>query len=186
MDDFFQKHLQSLVNTSSDPWRFNNHPAGTNGTDATLLAPFQKATAIRDTYFAPGSHDAQLKVEIKPLDMDPSITEMVLDVDGQVIRYAHGPQVPATVQWPGPGGSNQVRLQVFGQNGAASGFVTEGPWAMHRLFDRAAVSAGGESGQMVARFTVDGKPLSFQVTTGSIRNPFRLPQMESFTCPAKS
>lgn len=186
MDDFFQKHLQSLVNTSSDPWRFNNRPADASGSDAALLAPFQKATVIRDTYFAPGSHDTQLKVEIKPLDMDPSITEMVLDVDGQVIRYAHGPQVPTTVQWPGPGGSNQVRLQVFGQNGAANGFSTEGPWALHRLFDRAAVSAGRASGQMVASFTVDGKPLSFQVTTGSIRNPFRLPQMESFTCPAKS
>jgi type VI secretion system protein ImpL len=186
MDDFFQKHLQSLVNTASDPWRFNNHPADTNGTDAALLAPFQKATVIRDTYFPPGSHDAQLKLEIKPLEMDPSITEMVLDVDGQVIRYAHGPQVPASVQWPGPGGSNQVRLQVFGQNGAAGGFSTEGPWALHRLFDRAVVSGARGSGQMVASFVVDGKPLSFQVTTGSVRNPFRLPQMESFTCPAKS
>jgi len=186
MDDFFQKHLQTLVNTSAQPWRFNNRPTDANASDAALLAPFEKAAVIRDVYFAGASHDAQLKVEIMPLDMDPSITEMVLDVDGQIIRYAHGPQVPTTVQWPGPRGSNQVRLQVFEQSGATGGFVTEGPWALHRLFDRAALSSGREPQQEVANFTVDGKPLSLRVTAGSIRNPFRLPQMESFTCPTKS
>ncbi|NRO97437.1 type VI secretion system membrane subunit TssM [Paraburkholderia sp. NMBU_R16] len=186
MDDFFQKHLQTLVNTSAQPWRFDNRPTDANPSDAAMLASFEKAAVIRDVYFAGASHDAQLKVEIMPLDMDPSITEMVLDVDGQIIRYAHGPQVPATVQWPGPRGSNQVRLQVFEQSGATGGFMTEGPWALHRLFDRASLSLGRAPEQMVASFTVDGKPLSLRVTAGSIRNPFRLPQMESFSCPAKS
>ena len=186
MDDFFQKHLATLVNTSAQPWRFNNRAPDANPSDAAMLAPFEKAAVIRDVYFAGASHDAQLKVEIMPLDMDPSITEMVLDVDGQIIRYAHGPQLPATVQWPGPRGSNQVRLQVFEQSGATGGFMTEGPWALHRLFDRASLSSGRAPEQMVASFTVDGKPLSLRVTAGSIRNPFRLPQMESFSCPAKS
>jgi type VI secretion system protein ImpL len=185
MDDFFQKNLQSIVDTTSHPWRFANRNADADPSAAAMLASFQKAAVIRDVYFGGGARTAQLKVQIQPLEMDPSITEMVLDVDGQIVRYAHGPLVQSAVDWPGPRGSNQVRLQVSGQAGASDGFATDGPWALHRLFDRAAVSAGRGSDQMIARFTVDGKPIVLQVNAGSVRNPFRLPQMESFTCPPK-
>ncbi|WP_321965735.1 type VI secretion system membrane subunit TssM [Burkholderia cepacia] len=185
MDDFFQKNLQSIVDTTSHPWRFANRNADADPSAAAMLASFEKAAVIRDAYFGGGARTAQLKVQIQPLEMDPSITEMVLDVDGQIVRYAHGPLVQSAVDWPGPRGSSQVRLQVSGQAGATDGFSTDGPWALHRLFDRAAVSAGRGSDQMIARFTVDGKPVVLQVNAGSVRNPFRLPQMESFTCPPK-
>ncbi|WP_302491497.1 type VI secretion IcmF C-terminal domain-containing protein, partial [Burkholderia pyrrocinia] len=185
MDDFFQKNLQSIVDTTSHPWRFANRNADADPSAAAMLASFEKAAVIRDVYFGSGARTAQLKVQIQPLEMDPSITEMVLDVDGQIVRYAHGPLVQSAVDWPGPRGSSQVRLQVSGQAGAADGFTTDGPWALHRLFDRAAVSAGRGSDQMMARFTVDGKPIVLQVNAGSVRNPFRLAQMESFTCPPK-
>ncbi|MGT0248067.1 type VI secretion system membrane subunit TssM [Burkholderia pyrrocinia] len=185
MDDFFQKNLQSIVDTTSHPWRFANRNADADPSAAAMLASFEKAAVIRDAYFGGGARTAQLKVQIQPLEMDPSITEMVLDVDGQIVRYAHGPLVQSAVDWPGPRGSNQVRLQVSAQAGAADGFTTGGPWALHRLFDRAAVSAGRGSDQMIARFTVDGKPIVLQVNAGSVRNPFRLAQMESFTCPPK-
>lgn len=185
MDDFFQKNLQSIVDTTSHPWRFANRNADADPSAAAMLASFEKAAVIRDAYFGGGARTAQLKVQIQPLEMDPSITEMVLDVDGQIVRYAHGPLVQSAVDWPGPRGSSQVRLQVSGQAGATDGFTTDGPWALHRLFDRAAVSAGRGSDQMIARFTVDGKPIVLQVNAGSVRNPFRLAQMESFTCPPK-
>ncbi|KAB0662056.1 type VI secretion system membrane subunit TssM [Burkholderia diffusa] len=185
MDDFFQKNLQSIVDTTSRPWRFANRNADADPAAAAMLSSFEKAAVIRDVYFGGGARTAQLKVQIQPLEMDPSLTEMVLDVDGQIVRYAHGPLVQSAVDWPGTRGSNQVRLQVSGQAGATDGFTTDGPWALHRLFDRAAVSAGRGSDQMIARFTVDGKPIVLQVNAGSVRNPFRLPQMESFTCPPK-
>ncbi|CAM8830421.1 type VI secretion system membrane subunit TssM [Burkholderia pseudomallei] len=185
MDDFFQKNLQTLVDTTAHPWRFNNRNAEADPSAAAMLGSFEKAAVIRDVYFGGGARTAQIKVEIVPLEMDPSISEMLLDVDGQIVRYAHGPQVPTAVQWPGTRGSNQVRLQVTEQSGATGGFTTEGPWALHRLFDRAGVSGGRGPEQMVARFAVDGKPIVLQVTASSVRNPFRLPQMESFTCPPK-
>ncbi|KVN29482.1 hypothetical protein WJ63_09130 [Burkholderia pyrrocinia] len=185
MDDFFQKNLQSIVDTTSHPWRFANRNADADPAAAAMLASFEKAAVIRDAYFPGGARAAQLRVQIQPLEMDPSISEMVLDVDGQIVRYAHGPLVPSAVQWPGPRGSNQVRLQTTGQAGAADGFTTDGPWALHRLFDRAGVSAGRGADQMVARFSVDGKPIALLVSTGSVRNPFRLAQMESFACPPK-
>ncbi|MFD1561010.1 type VI secretion system membrane subunit TssM [Paraburkholderia silviterrae] len=216
MDDFFQKNLQSRVDTSVQPWRFigggaSASPGSTGASDASgasgasgdsaLLASFEKAAVIRDAFFAGGARTPTIKLEIKPLDMDPDISEWTLDVDGQQVRYAHGPQAPVTVQWPGPRGMNQVRLQIVEQNGATDGFVTEGPWALMRLFDRAAsgraasgraASGRAASGsgpapeQMVAGFNVDHHALAMQVSADSVRNPLRLAQLESFSCPGKS
>lgn len=180
MDDFFQKNLQAHVDTSVRPWRFNGVGS------APFLASFENAAVIRDTFFGGGAHDPSIKVEIRPLDMDPGLSEWVLDVDGQVVRYAHGPQAPITVRWPGPGGTNQVRLQITELSGATDGFVVTGPWALLRLFDRASMAAGRASEQMVAGFSLDHKSFAMQVTADSVRNPLRLPQLEAFSCPAKS
>lgn len=186
MDSFFQKNLQPLVDTAARPWRFNSGAQGNPAVAAPVLSSFEKAAVIRDVYFPGGARTPETTVEIKPLDVDPSISEMVLDVDGQIVRYAHGPQVPTTVHWPGTRGSNQVHMQIVEQSGATGGIATEGAWALHRLFDRASISGGRAPEQMLAHFVIDGKPLTLEVTASSVRNPFRLPQLESFSCPASA
>ncbi|SOE98674.1 type VI secretion system protein ImpL [Burkholderia sp. OK233] len=188
MDDFFRKNLQGQVDTTTRPWRFNTAPGNGNaeGNAAPFLASFEKAAVIRDVFFAGGAHDPGVKVQIKPLDMDPAISEWALDVGGQSVRYAHGPQAPVTVQWPASGGSNQVRLQVIEQSGATDGWVADGPWALYRLFDHARIEQGHAPEELIASFAVDGKQFKVELTADSVHNPFRLGQMESFTCPGKS
>ncbi|SIT51118.1 putative lipoprotein [Paraburkholderia piptadeniae] len=196
MDDFFRKNLQAQVDTATRPWRFNAASASTNatatadgiaaGNAAPFLASFEKAAVIRDVFFAGGSRDPAVKVQIKPLDMDPSISEWALDAGGQSVHYAHGPQAPVTLQWPAPGGGNQARLQVIEQSGATDGWVADGPWALYRLFDHARIERGRSPEELIASFAVDGKQFKVQITADSVHNPFRLAQMESFTCPGKS
>ncbi|BCG04510.1 lipoprotein (plasmid) [Paraburkholderia sp. PGU19] len=196
MDDFFRKNLQTRVDTATRPWRFNAAPSSadatantdgiTAGNAAPFLASFEKAAVIRDVFFAGGSRDPAVKVQIKPLDMDPAISEWALDAGGQAVRYAHGPQAPITLQWPAPGGNNQARLQVVEQSGATDGWVADGPWALYRLFDHARIERGRVPEELIASFAVDGKTFKVQITADSVHNPFRLAQMESFTCPGKS
>ncbi|WP_148715784.1 type VI secretion system membrane subunit TssM [Chitinolyticbacter meiyuanensis] len=182
MDDFFQKNLASQVDTAARPWRFK----GEGGQTAGYLPAFERAAVIRDVYFAGGARTPTIRVELKPLQMDANISQIVLDIDGQIVRYAHGPQVPMQVQWPGPRGSNQVRVQVTGVGSVGGGFVTEGPWALHRLFDRATLSPGRVPEQMIATFDLGGSKVTFEVTASSVRSPFRLAQLESFSCPGRT
>ncbi|GAB3376404.1 type VI secretion system membrane subunit TssM [Azotobacter armeniacus] len=182
MDDFFQKHLASLVDTAARPWRFK----GETGGRAAYLQAFERAAVIRDVYFAGGARMPSIRIELKPVQMDAGISQILFDIDGQIVRYAHGPQMPMQVQWPGPRGSNQVRVEVSGPNGASSVSVTEGPWALHRLFDRAALAPGRVPEQMIATFNIGGSKAVFEVTAGSVRSPFRLVQLESFSCPRRS
>lgn len=183
LDDFFQKTLAPHVDTSIKPWRFRKTGDVSMGTTADALVQFERAAAVRNVFFVGGKGPA-LRVEFKPIEMDPAILQLTVDVDGQLIQYAHGPQVPKSVQWPGIKGTNQIRLQISppGPSGS-TGVLFEGPWAMHRMFDRAQIEPGGTPERFRAILAVDGRRIVFDVTTSSVVNPFRMRELQQFQCP---
>ena len=153
--------------------------------DSANLAQFQRAAVIRDTFFRSGGKAASLRLDFKPLEMDDSITQFTLDFDGQLVKYAHGPQIPAAVQWPGPKGSTQLRVQLQPPlaNGT-SGMVTDGPWALFRMFDRMQLTPTGAPERFKAIFDIDGRKATFEVTASSVVNPFRMRELAEFGCPS--
>ncbi|WP_205958595.1 type VI secretion system membrane subunit TssM [Pantoea stewartii] len=180
MDSFFRDNLASKVDTTRAAWRFTPGIDGKTlpGGEA-LLRPFQQAQSIRDAFFANGATTPSFRVTLRTVKMDNDILNMTLDVDGQILRYSHGPQAVQLVSWPGPGGTSQVRMQLGLTNGTTSTLTTSGPWALNRFFDRAQVtSVGGLTRE--ASFNVDGHNVTLSFTPGSIRNPFQLP---AFSCP---
>jgi type VI secretion system protein ImpL len=185
MDDFFQKNLAQIVDISTKPWSFRKGIDGSSaGTSGSLVA-FERAAVIREAFFRAGGRTPQFRVEIKPVEMDASITQLTLDVDGQIVRYAYGPQVPTTITWPGPRQTNQVRLQLQPQLSGSSGTLYEGPWALHRLFDKAQIRPGSSPERFLAELNVDGRRAVFEINAGSVLNPLRLPELAQFTCPGK-
>ena len=186
IDTFFQKNLMNFVDTSTRPWSFRKMDGTSMGTDSSTLLQFQRAAIIRDTFFRSGGSQVGLRLDFKPVEMDATITQFILDVDGQIVKYAHGPQIPASIQWPGPRGSSQVRVSLtpVAPNGS-SGLVNDGPWALFKLFDRQQIEAAGAPERFKATFNVDGRKTIFQVTASSVRNPFRLRELEEFSCPGK-
>jgi type VI secretion system protein ImpL len=183
-DDFFQKYLLAHVDTSTKPWVFRQQASGASmGGPGTLLA-FQRAAAIRETFFRSGGNVPGLKLDFKPAEMDTTIKQFILDVDGQVVRYAHGPQIPASIQWPGPRGSTQVRVELSPPTEAdRSGMVTSGPWALFRMIDRLQLEPSPAPERFRATFNVAGRKAVFDVTTSSVRSPFKLRDLEEFSCP---
>jgi type VI secretion system protein ImpL len=146
------------------------------------LIQFQRAQTIRDVFFRGGAAPS-MKLELKPVSMDTSITQLIIDIDGQTLKYAHGPQLPVAVQWPGPKGTSQVRLQVIPPTAGASSQTFEGPWALFRLLDRAQIQPTPQPEKMMATFNLDGRRAQFEVISGSVQNPLRLPELEQFRCP---
>jgi type VI secretion system protein ImpL len=183
MDTFFQQQLSRFVDTSTRPWSFRQVEGATMGTDAGSLIQFQRAAAIRDTFFRAGGTLPALRLDFKPLEMDATITQFTMDVDGQLVRYSHGPQIPSTVQWPGPRGSSLVRVSVAPATAGDNAVVAEGPWALFRLFDRMSTAPAGSAERINVTFNVGGRKATFQVVSSSVQNPFRLPELSSFSCP---
>jgi len=57
-----------------------------------------------------------------------------------------------------------------------------GPWALYRLLNAGGISQSGD--KLSVRFVVGGREVSYQVKVGSLANPFALPALRSFSCPA--
>lgn len=182
MDDFYQQHLSTRVDMSGPRWTFRPGAGGVRPGHPHVLEAFQNAETIRNVFFAAGGSRPSLRFEVTPLDLDPSISQFTLDVDGQLLRYAHGPQIPAAMSWPVQGGSHRVRLELMPASASGS-LQTQGPWALQRLFDAAELTPGDAPESFTASFRLGARRLVLKVTADSAFNPFRLPQMAAFTCP---
>lgn len=185
MEQFFNNELAALVDRSGQRLRFKPGMDGRQGNATRYLRAFEQAAVIRDVFFAAGQAQPSFQVAVRVVDMDARIRQLNLDVDGQSIHYAHGPQVATTVQWPGERGSHQVMLSVMPQEGR-SGISAQGPWALHRLLDQAqSVRQGRSPETMIATFDLGGRTVSLEWRAYSARSPFALPELKAFRCPEK-
>ena len=103
----------------------------------------------------------------------------------RLVKYAHGPQVPMTVNFPGPKGSMQVRVAISPQTPSGnSGFVLEGPWALFRLFQSVRLeNTAGQAERFRATIAVEDRKTVFEVTAKSVQNPLGLKELAQFHCP---
>lgn len=184
LDQFFQQNLRHLVDVSGSRLRFKPGIDGSKGDVANYLGSFERGNVIRDVYFSAGRPDPSFRVSIRPLDMDPEITQFIMDVDGQSVIYSHGPQVGTTVEWPGKRGSNQVSISLMPQTGV-SGLSSSGPWALNRMLDKASIRQGKSPEVTIATFSIGGRSVTLELTAYSAKSPFRLAEMRGFSCPGK-
>jgi len=175
-DQVFGLLLASRVDSSSETWR-----SLTPGVpDAEDLERFRAAARIRDVFFRGGGAAPALQLTFRPIDLDQDIDRFQLEIDGQTVRYAHGPPVPSVVKWPGPHGS--ARIEVVPAT-AGTRVEYNGPWALFRLLDHAAVQGAGSPARFDVVFDVGGRRATFEVESDSGANPFRLRELERFDCP---
>ncbi|WP_341668502.1 type VI secretion system membrane subunit TssM [Alcaligenes sp. SDU_A2] len=182
MDAFFQEHLMHRVDMSGARWRFKPGIDGQAAADFRYLDAFQRAAVIRDVFFPAGSAQPRIDLAVTPVQMDAGLSQVLLDVDGQVLRYAHGPQVASGVQWPGPRGGRQVSLEAQPQS-EGSGMRATGAWALLRLLDQAQSVAGASAGAQRLSFSLGGRHFVVDVVANSSKSPWRLAELRGFSCP---
>ncbi len=55
---------------------------------------------------------------------------------------------------------------------------------LHRLLDGAQIVPGGSPERFRVVLDIGGRKATFEVTAGSVKNPFALQEMRTFSCPA--
>jgi type VI secretion system protein ImpL len=187
MDRYFQTNLASVTDTSSRPWKLYPGAQGGLGGGQASLSAFEKASVIRDVFFRSAAGVPQIALTITPMVMDGSITSLTMDIDGKTIRYQHGPQLAYAVNWPGTRGGQEVRISLeppLPQGQGDNSIVRSGAWALYRLFDAAQIIPGESPERFKAVFTIGGRKATFEVVASSVKNPLRLSELKTFTCPA--
>jgi type VI secretion system protein ImpL len=177
-DEFFKTRLAPLVDIGTNPWSFKATSQGRRPVVNTqALQQFQNAQRIRDVFFRGGGKLPSFKVDVRVVEMDPALREIVFDLGGQPVRFVNGNTVPVSLQWPTP---PQIRLLT---NPPGTPMVFEGPWALFRLFDRFEVQPGAQPERFTVAMNLDGRRARLEVNANSVFNPFRLREIQNFRCP---
>ena len=183
IDDFFQKNLANLVDSSTPVWQWRAGAAPL-GISRDVLAQFQRAAQIRDAFFRNGGRDVSIRFGIKPLSLDSSLTQVTLDVDGQQLMITRDAMQSAQFQWPS--GKNTGRAQVDftpqlgGQNAS---FDASGPWALLHLVDAGQLEPTAQADRFRLTFDSAGRKAVVELDANSVVNPFQRAALEQFSCP---
>lgn len=173
LDAFFSSNLASFVDKSGSAWRLKATGEGSPPVSAATLRQFQNAEAIRIAFLGGGSSPA-VTADVSVVAGDGEVT---LEYDGAANKMRAGGN-GARVAWPARPGA---RLLVGGQQVAAA----DGPWALFRLMDKGTQEAGSGGDKLRVAFSAsNGGKTVLEVRAGSSAfNPFRLREIESFSCP---
>ncbi|MBS0528866.1 MAG: type VI secretion system membrane subunit TssM [Proteobacteria bacterium] len=192
LDKFFTQHLAPYANTSRPEWVWRpESPVGRTLSQETLRQ-FQKAAYIRDAFFQSGGNVPMVTLSIKPPIGNAGVT-IKTDIGGTVITSPSvqapslfGGTHPAptatatTVQWPGP--SPRTAISVTTGNEAPSVLERSGQWSLFRMLEAGSLQSRAETSS--STFIVAGNELNYQISTGSIQNPFNFVPLREFRCPS--
>ena len=178
IDDFFQRKLAALVDIGVTPWAYRPLPDGTKPPGGASLADFQRAAKIREAFFRGGGKTPGFRVDLRLLDMDTATKELVLDVDGQLMKFTAGNTAAQTFTWPSARVASQIKLTM---GGAPQLF--EGPWALFRMIGQNEVQASPQPERFTVLLNADGRKAKLEVISASALNPLRLREMQAFRCP---
>jgi type VI secretion system protein ImpL len=182
LDEFYQRRLAPLVDTSTPVWTFKPLTDGSKPVSSAALADFQRAQRIREVFFRAGGKTPAIRIEMRLTELEPTLKELTLDVDGQLQKLSTGgPSV--SVAWPSTRLASVIRLSTaLGDKGPL--VMTEGPWALFRLFERFQIEPGGVPEKFSVIMNLDGKRARLEVISASVFNPFQLREIRQFKCPA--
>ena len=178
LDDFFQRKLAAIVDIGVTPWAYRPLPDGTKPPGGAALADFQRAAKIREAFFRGGGKVPGFKVDLRVLEMDPATKELVLDVDGQSMKFAAGNTAAQTFAWPSARVASQIKLSLGG-----TPQLFEGPWALFRMIGQNEVQASPHPERFTVLVNVEGRKAKLEVISASALNPLRLREMQAFRCP---
>lgn len=182
IDGFFNENLRKYVDTRARPWAWKRVNDTDLGISQAVLQQFQYAAEIRDAFFADGANVA-VRFQITPEAIDPKAKQLVLEIDGQEVNFAHNmAPKPSAITWPGAVGSSRIVLQPV-VNNTSNAITREGPWAWFRLLSAAEVRRTNVSDRNRVIFNVGGRIAIFRLQSGSVLNPFSLAALGKFSCP---
>ena len=184
LDKFYNQFLADIVDTSSGQWQLKPGVAGNINISSASLKQIQRARKIQGAFFAGGGASPSISFNLRPVRMDPVTTNFMLNLNGQIANYSHGPIFNQSFTWPGAGSLNQVQIQFNPQPASGrSGKTLVGPWSFFRLLDEAGKNPSSTPEKFQTRLELDDRWVEYEISANSAFNPFNLPELGRFRCP---
>jgi type VI secretion system protein ImpL len=183
VDAYFKAYLTDFVDTSSKPWRARTTAATQVQLNLESVRQFERAAAIRDTYFRAGGMLPAVSFDLKPLGTDPPVNQLTLVLGGKSIVYNNEAPRATRMQWPGADQNGDVRIEMAPPKAGESPLQEQGPWAWFKVLDRATVTPSERAERFQVEFKVGSRAAVYELTATSAYNPFRFAELDQFRCP---
>jgi type VI secretion system protein ImpL len=135
---FVQSELKDDLERAGERHQFKHKAGGAAAFEPELLEYLDRARDVSSALFPPGSADpsVSLSASIRPA---PNVSQVWLEVDGQLIEYRNGPEETHALKWPNPARTGRSAVRVRTPNGGEQEVHVEGEWSFLRLLAAAAV-----------------------------------------------
>src|SRR5262249_19643181 len=174
--------LTQITDISGQKWAWKPDERITQDLSLDTLRQFQLASDIRSAFFPDGGPTPNVQLTIAPNTISKEADMALLELNQEVLQTSIAGNAPASLTWPGHGGSGTANISLYPEiPGRESRIGKEGPWALMRLIDAGSVTRKGED--LIARFVVGGRDVSYKIRVGSSYNPLFLPALGDFKCP---
>jgi type VI secretion system protein ImpL len=181
LDRFYADNLKLFL---------EDHPEHIAGTQRASLVrkdvvrSLEKAEEIRRAFFTrSGSLDVEFSLE--PLHLSSNKRRSVMNVDGQLVEFSHGPRQSIPLVWPNTlrdSVESRITLVPIEVNRSPRSMSENGPWALFRLLDDADIT-GVSSSSVDVRFAVDDGEMRYRLHAGSNTNPFTQALLAGYQIP---
>lgn len=147
-----------------------------------VLTQLEAANRIRDTFF---NNRGALNVQftVQPLGMTATSRTSILNVDGQLIPYRHGPSTTVGLIWPNTLSEGATsKLTLVNSGGGSSEISYRGPWGLYRLLSNAQLT-GASATSVDLSFKVGSGTMRYRVSSEKTNNPFTQKVFHGFSLP---
>ncbi|PYF09889.1 type IV/VI secretion system ImpK/VasF family protein [Rhodobacter viridis] len=182
MDKYFADYLAPHVERRREGLRWREDSPLAGRLSLATLRQFERAEAIRQAYFSGGGTVPQVEVAAPHVSSHATVKSAILMVnDTRIETIPH--QVPKTAIWPGTFKVTAVQLAPAVRGGQNSLGFTGFFWTILE-FMNAAVSRAQRGDTTRATLVVGGRDITYDFTINALTNPFTMPELREFECPA--
>ena len=149
-----------------------------------VLTSLENADRIRRAYFTRGG-SLDVEFSLEPLNLSANKRRSVVNVDGQLVEFSHGPRQSIPLVWPNTlrdSVESRITLVPVQVNRSPRSLSENGPWALFRLLDKADIT-GVSSSAVDVRFRVDDGDMRYRLHAASNTNPFTQPLLAGYRIP---
>ncbi|EOS94455.1 type VI secretion system membrane subunit TssM [Erwinia tracheiphila] len=181
VDDYFMKNLADKVDTSTRPWRYERN---VDVSSSEGLGIFELTQQIQKAFFQNGNNKLAVNYTVAIPYMSPTVSQLTLNFDGNIMTYAHGPVMPKSFNWPGKRSESIVSMSLKPRITLEDNGVTKkGPWALMRWLDTVEDIETSDTGQPVLIFDMNNRQVKVEVTGLTYKNELIIDLLKNFNCP---
>ena len=153
-----------------------------------FLQALERTSGISNSMFKRGEANPSVNFSVYPYP-NAALGESTLNIDGTEFRYRNGPQEWMNFVWPGQNPGARIRGVRLGGSLASGEVVTDGPWALFRLLDRASISSN-QGDTFVATWSIPDSNkqrmnVSFKIRPDRSAALFRAGTLQGYQLPAE-